>query len=226
MEPTPMPTFCPPLARATALLAVAMLVSGCGLHRVARGDANAAAARQPGHVLVAGRINYVIDGRVKAPYGAFRPAWPAPFVSATRLETGDTHASPAVADADGAFVWELPPGHYVISRIGCGTFSDDTYIAWPRVAFRVPADAPRVYLGHLRLLGTSYREAYTDSAGKPREYGGVRYRFEVVDEGARQGWKTSPMFVRGDMPIGESLLNAWRASREATIARIFGAPPR
>jgi hypothetical protein len=34
------------------------------------------------------------------------------------------------------------------------------------------------------------------------------------------------MFVKADMPIGESLVRAWNASREDTIERIFGAASR
>ena len=53
--------------------------------------------------IVAGRMNYVIDGKVMTPYGAFRPAWPAPFMNAVNLETGEVHAFPAVANVDGHF---------------------------------------------------------------------------------------------------------------------------
>ncbi|HEX6827689.1 MAG TPA: hypothetical protein VF104_01785 [Burkholderiales bacterium] len=220
------------LAAALVLLAAA----GCALNVIGRGDPGSVESLPGDRALVFGRINYVIDGRIKTPYGAFRPAWPAPPLTLLSLESGEFHSSPAVADADGSFVWELPPGHYVISRIGVGQIWDDTYIAWPRIAFRVPSGPRMTYLGHLVLDGSSYTEEFTYSTGRKSTTSGVRYRFEVRDEmesqlaglRERHPGKAMPagkalMFHDPQMPIGEPLANAWRASREAVIARIFGA---
>ena len=178
-------------------------------------------AATPGRRIVEGRINYVIDGRSMAPYGAFRPAWPAPFAAALRLETGDVHTTPAVANADGAFRWLLEPGAYVVTRIGVGTFTDDTYIAWPRVVLcvRSGGQAP-VYAGHLRLEGARYDEELRLSSGTVSRSRGIRYTMKVLDEAAaRSGAEVGLMQVRDDLPIGDALQAAWQADRAGLIAR-------
>lgn len=228
-----------PAHRIRLLLAAGLMLllsAGCALSFIGRGDVRSLGSLAPDRVLVFGRMNYFVDGRIKAPYGAFRPAWPAPGLTALQLESGDPYSSPAVQDADGSFLWELPPGHYVISRIGVGQVWDDTYIAWPRIAFRVPAGGRLVYLGHLVLDGTSYTEEFTYSTGRKSTISGVRYRFQVRDEmqdqlsglaagapGQALPAVKSLMFHAPNMPIGEALVNEWRASKETTIARIFGA---
>lgn len=216
------------------VIGTALALSGCALRIVPQAVVDEPPATADG-VIVFGRINYVIDGRMPLPYGAFRPDVQPPFVDLLDLDTGVPYQSHAVARADGAFVWRLPPGHYVVSGIGQGTFGDDYRITWPRVAFRVPAaDAP-VYLGHLQLVGTRYKETFTYSTGRVATTSGIRYRFAVEDEGpaarsayARAGAAPgiSLMFVKPDMPIGEPLMRAWSASREDAIERIFGAAPR
>jgi hypothetical protein len=206
------------LARAIAA-ATTVLLAGCAMHFV--GEAPPGAGSDASSLtVVTGRINYVVDGRSMAPYGAFRPAWPAPRFTALRLESGDPFVTPAVADADGAFRWNLPPGSYVISRIGTGQFHDDTYIAWPRVAFFVPPSPAPVYLGHLVLDGTTRSGSTTLSTGRVVQERGVSFRMVVRDEG--EAGPKSLMFHDAGMPIGEGLLEEWRKSRRAVIERIFG----
>lgn len=219
--------------RAVAVVA-ALALSGCALRIVPQAAVGEPPATDDG-VVVFGRINYVIDGRLPLPYGAFRPDVPPPFVDLLNLDTGVPFQSHAVARADGSFAWRLPPGHYVVSGIGQGTFGDDYRITWPRIAFRVPGAEAPVYLGHLQLAGTRYTETFTYSTGRVSTTSGIRYRFAVQDEGpaGRSAYTradaapvTSLMFVKADMPIGEPLLRAWNASREDTIERIFGPAPR
>jgi len=140
---------------------------------------------------VTGRINYVVDGR--------RPDWPAPPFTALRLESGDPYVTPPVAEADGGFRWNLPPGSYVISRIGD--------VPWPQVAFFVPPGSPPVYLGHLQLEGTA-------------RGGSASFKPRIVDESV-PGPK-SLMFHDPAMPVDEALHEQWRASKRALIERIFG----
>ena len=170
--------------------------------------------------VVTGRVNYVIDGRFMTPYGAFRPAWPAPFLSAVNLKTGDPHAFPSVEANEGRFRWQVPPGAYVVTRIGFGNYTDDTYISWPRVALCVPkAPGRTVYTGHLRLEGTRYVEEVKLSTGTTYTARGVRYRFEVADEPADAAAQSrSLMRVVPDMPIGDPLQQRWKADA-AGLAR-------
>lgn len=202
-----------------AMIATALVASSCALSIVPA--AHEGESHAPGRRIVEGRINYVIDGRLMAPYGAFRPAWPAPFASALRLETGDVHATPAVADDDGSYRWQLEPGAYVITRIGFGTIGDDTYVAWPRVVLCVPAgDRRPLYAGHLRLEGTRYVEEVRLSTGTVRRVRGVRYAVVVQNEGAAGDAKqVRLMEVRHDLPIGDALLAASVADRAGLIAR-------
>jgi hypothetical protein len=217
----PRPTWGRALRGAAVVVAVAVLVCACAVHVVApAGDAQVAA---PGKVIVEGRINYVIDGEPMTPYGAFKPAWPAPFVNALRLETGEVHSTPPVARADGSFRWQLEPGAYVVSRIGFGTFTDDTYIAWPRIVLCAPplTTAP-VHVGHLRLEGRRYDEEFRSSTGKVSRVQGVRYTFSVADEsGAARHVRL--MQLREDLPIGDALVEQWKADRAGLIARACGA---
>jgi hypothetical protein len=192
-----------------ALFALCVL-AGCAriASRVDPGQAPAT-----GETTVFGRMGYVVDG-------AARPAWPAPFLDAVRLETGEALQTHAVDAGDGSFRWAFPPGSYVVTRIGAGTFTDDTYIAWPRVAFRVPAGGSPVYLGHLVLEGTSYSEDYVLSTGKKATSRGVRFSFRVRDELA-SGTPKSLFFHDAAMPAGDTLMERWRADREGLIRGIF-----
>ena len=214
---------------------VGLLVSGCTLSVADRGNAATLRPDRPGRVLVCGRVNYVIDGHIKTPYGPFRPRWHAPVVVTTRLESGYVVSTPFVANRDGSFLWEMLPGHYVITRIGVGQFTDDTYIAWPRVAFEVPAQESLVYLGHLVLAGTSRTNDFTYSTGRTSRTHTVEYQFEVRDEMAEHLARLHPadrsalskaskslMFHDTGMPIGDKLAEQWRHSRHAVIEDIFG----
>lgn len=226
------------LERSTRLwcaAALLVLLGGCGFNIIRKADPAAVDTMSAATALVYGRINYVVDGDMKTPYGAFRPKWQAPVASVIQLESGDVFHSPAVNDEDGSFFWALPPGSYVITRIGVGQIQDDTFVSWPRVAFRVPRGGRAVYIGHLRLEGTSYTERFTRSNGKPGEYSGVRYRFAVEDEldrmlaagftgSAGLAGKTtkSLMLHQENMPIGDRLVEEWRASKDDLTTRIFG----
>lgn len=170
-----------------------------GLAALAAGCATKLAGDAPVTTVI-GRVNYVVDGQPKAPYGA----WPAPGFVALRLESGDPYVTPAVDVADGRFRWNLPPGSYVIARIG----EDDARVGWPRVAFFVPPGSPPVYLGHLVLEGVTRARR-------------VEYTPRVVDEGL-PGPK-SLMFHDPAMPVDEALEAQWQASRRALIEKIFGA---
>jgi hypothetical protein len=216
-------------------IAIGLAVSGCALRIIPSADPGEPPVTGDG-VIVFGRINYVIDGGMPLPYGAFQPDVPPPFINALDLDTGASYQSPAVARTDGSFVWRLPPGHYVVSGIGQGRFTDDHRITWPRIAFRVPAAEAPVYLGHLQLVGTRYTETFTYSTGRVSTSSGIRYVFSVQNEGPAVGGTrvagagaapvTSLMFVKPDMPIGETLVRSWNASRDQTIERIFGAAAR
>lgn len=209
-------------ARAACLgAAAAAALTGCALRFISEASDADAAAVSAERTVIHGKINYVVDGQSKAPYGSFRPAWPAPRFTALRLESGEPFASPIVADADGSFRWKLPPGSYVISRIGFGQFHDDTYIAWPRVAFLVPPSSPPLYLGHLVLEGTTRSGTSTLSTGKVVQERGISFKAVVRDEGVA-GSKS--LFVHDPtMLTGDPLVEQWRESRRALIERIFGA---
>jgi hypothetical protein len=216
--------------------AVVLGVLGAGCTSVFRAADTSEALVTSRGVMVYGRINYVIDGQSVLPYGAFKPAVPAPFINALRLEAGDSWQSMTVDKGDGSFLWRVPPGHYIVSGIGPGQLWDDYRITWPRIAFHVPAEGGPVYLGHLQLRGTRYAETSTLSTGKTVSTSGVRYAFvvedaEAEDQGilARRGTiaggapTKSLMFQRDAMPIGQGLQEAWQRSREQLIADIFGA---
>jgi hypothetical protein len=207
--------------RALPPVVAAAILGGCALRFIEPASDVDVARVSAEATVIHGRINYFVDGQSKAPYGGFKPAWPAPRFSALRLESGEPFASPLVADVDGAFRWKLPPGSYVISRIGSGQFHDDTYIAWPRVAFLVPPSSPPVYLGHLVLDGKTRSGTTTLSTGRVIQESGVSYKFVVRDE-APAGPR-SLMFHDPKMPIGDALVEEWRKSRRAVIERIFGA---
>ena len=149
---------------------------------------------------VIGRVHYVVDGRTRAP----DREWPAPGLVALRLESGDPYVTPAVDAADGRFRWNLPPGSYVISRIG----EERSRVSWPRVAFFVPPGSPPVYLGHLVLEGVT----------RARE---VEFTPRIVDEGLPG--PRSLMFHDPAMPVGPALQAQWQGSRRALIEGIFGA---
>lgn len=206
------------LIRLSGLAALAAGLGGCALNFIDRAAPTAQSGG--GRVVVEGRINYIVDGVNKAPYGSFKPSWPAPRLTAIQLETGAPFASPLVADGDGSFRWLLAPGAYVVARIGFGTYTDDTYLAWPGVVICVPALASgTLYVGHLRLNGTRNEEEFEPASGKMYRYSGVRYRPDVEDERAAPtaAAAKSLMQVRKDFPLGDKLQQRFLSDRAALI---------
>lgn len=211
-----------PLTSALAL--VAACLPGCALQPVAKASAHQVSSELL--TVVTGRVNYVIDGQIKTPYGAFRPAWQAPPMMALNLTTGDPHVFGPVANADGGFRWQLAPGAYVISSIGVGTYTDDTRISWPRVVLCVPrAPGTTVYAGHLRLEGRTYTEEVTLSTGTRYTSRGVRYGFKVVDEAPPGSPQQISRLMRHapDMPIGDRLVERWKADATGLERELCGS---
>jgi len=212
MRPHPLPTLA---------LALALLPGGCAIHAVPQARPGQLSDEQA--TVVTGRMNYVIDGQLMLPYGAFKPRWPAPFMEAVDLKTGDVHAFPAVEPEQGRFQWRLAPGAYLVTRIGFGTFTDDTYIAWPGVLLCVPRVPGRtVYAGHLRLEGTRHDEPVTLSTGTTYRSRGVRYRFRVEDEGAGAGSVASLMQHRPELPAGDRLQQRWKDDAAGLVRQACG----
>lgn len=210
------------MKRCATLLFLSVALTGCALHfspRAAEGQTSSDSL-----TVITGRINYVIDGRVMAPYGAFAPAWPAPPLMALSLATGDPQVFPQVSSEDGAFRWLVAPGAYVVSSIGTGTYTDERRIAWPRLVMCVPrAPGATVYLGHLRLLGTRYEELVTLSTGTRYTARGVRYRFEVSDEAPAQPPQLKRLMQhRADMPGGDVLAARWKADAGGLARELCG----
>jgi len=208
----------------TLTTALAAFLYGCALHPVATSPASQVSSETL--TVITGRVNYVIDGQIRTPYGAFRPAWPAPPMMALNLTTGHPHAFGQVADSDGSFRWQLPPGAYVISSIGMGTPTDETRISWPRVVLCVPrAPGATVYVGHLRLEGRRYEEDVMLSTGTRYASRGVRYGFKVVDEtpGSTSGQVSRLMRHWPEMPIGDRLVEHWKADAPGLERELCGA---
>jgi hypothetical protein len=204
-----------------------LVVAGCALSIVPQGEREAPVTTHDG-VLVFGKITYIVDGEIRLPYGAFRPSIQPPFLDLIQLESGNPFQTRAVSSNDGSYVWRMQPGHYVISGIGQGQFADDYRRAWPRLAFEVKTGGAANYLGHLQLRGKRYEEPYTLSTGTQGVSRGIRYEFIIEDEADRTGvpagmpLQKSLIFYRSNMPIGEPLVNRWRASKEQVIREIFG----
>lgn len=199
-----------------AAVVLSAALAGCAIQtRADRDEVSDASV-----AIVSGHMNYVIDGRVATPYGHGKGRWPAPFMNVVNLSTGRMHALPAVDDETGAFRWRIPPGAYLATRIGHGTFVDDTYIAWPQVAVCVPSVPGRVVaLGHLRLEGTRYEEPRQLSTGTRYVARGVRYRLVVVDDAPAAPHEVpSPMRVDPSLPAGDGLQARFDADR-VTLAR-------
>jgi hypothetical protein len=217
-----------PLHRAlSALLAAALPVAlaGCAIHIVSQAPPD----RQSDdtRTVITGRVNYVIDGQFVLPYRGTRPGWPAPVMEAVSLRTGEVHAFPAVDAEQGRFRWQLEPGAYVVTRIGVGTFTDETYIAWPRVALCVPRAPGRIiHIGHLRLEGTRYDEGVTLSTGTSYRSRGVRFQFRVDDE-MNDAPSESKRLMRHlpEMPTGDLLQQQWKADAAGLARRVCGDLP-
>jgi hypothetical protein len=191
-------------------LLVPALLSGCTVNFIKAATEDGGASGPM--TVISGRINYEVDGESKAPYGAFRPKWLAPRFSALRLESRSIFTSPAVDNNDGSFRWALPPGSYALTKIGTGTFTDDTYIAWPGVILCVPAPAGRPrYAGHLRMMGRSNVEVTSLTDGKVYRSRAVQYTMVVADERAPGGPLNADaplMHVDRQFPIGDRLVEA------------------
>lgn len=220
------PGYTDPVHHRWTVWTLPLALCGCTLSWVP--DAGPGQRSDAQTTVVAGRINYIIDGRSMAPYGGPRPAWPAPVMTALNLQTGRLHAFGAVADADGSFRWRLVPGAYLADRIGVGQFTDDTYLAWPGVVLCVPAAPGRVvYLGHLRLEGQRYSETVTLSTGTRYLSRGVRYRLVVVDEGppadAGEAALVRPMRVAPELPGGDALQRRWQADSASLVHQACGS---
>lgn len=208
----------------TLLIALTAFLQGCALQPVAKAPLHQVSSESL--TVITGRVNYVIDGQIKTPYGAFRPAWQAPPMMALNLTTGDPHVFGQVADADGGFRWQLAPGAYVISSIGTGAFTDDMRITWPRVVLCVPrAPGATVYVGHLRLEGRTHSEEVVLSSGTRYTSRGVRYGFQVVDEAVpgSAGQVSRLMRHQADMPIGDRLVERWKADAAGLERELCGA---
>jgi len=217
------------LARAAAALALVLpWLAGCALTFIEAAPARGGRVAE-GTTVIEGRINYFVDGTSRAPYGTFRPKWLAPRFFAQRLESDTTFVSPPVDDDDGSFRWALPPGSYVLTRIGTGTYTDDTYIAWPRVALCVPAvgGTPQ-YAGHLRLLGQTPNETMVLSTGRVVRFTALRYTFEVVDErppAAGAPARPAPLWrVLADFPSGDRFVQQMAGERASLVERACGKP--
>jgi len=212
-------------------LLLMLLVPGCALFGIPEPDPDDPANTNDG-VMVLGKVNYVIDGRLAAPYGT-KNAVPAPSLDLLNLDTGKQLHTKRVQAADGTFIWRLPPGHYVITAIGPGKTGDPYRGAWPQVAFEVPSVIGPIYLGHLQLLGTHHVETVKRPNGETETYTAIRYTYAVLDEHDEAAeWMrrtrgsplvTSLMFHNPDMPAGDELIGAAPASRPALVQRIFGA---
>lgn len=214
--------MCRRLPNALRAVVVPLALAGCAVNIVAEAPPDGQSDRA--HTVVTGRMNYVIDGRFVLPYRWTRPGWPAPFMEAVNLRTGEVHAFTAVDAEQGRFRWRVAPGAYAVSRIGAGTFTDDTYIAWPRVALCVPrAPGRTIHVGHLRLEGTRYDEEVTLSTGKTYRARGIRYQFRVDDE-MPDSPPESKRLMRHlpDMPTGDRLQQQWKEDAAGLARRVCG----
>lgn len=198
---------------------VAALLSSCTVNFIKAATEGSAASGLM--TVIEGRINYEVDGQTRAPYGAFRPKWLAPRFSALRLESRTIYTTPAVDDNDGSFRWVFPPGSYVLTKLGTGSFTDDTYIAWPGVILCVPAPAGRPrYAGHLRMLGRSNVEMTSLADGKTYRSRALQYTMVVADERAPGGTINADaplMHVDRQFPIGDRLVEALATEQTALI---------
>lgn len=193
------------------------LLQGCAMSWIRQAAPQEAST--PEFTVVAGRMNYIVDGQAMAPYGS-APRWGAPNLIALRMEDGNPYVFPQVDEASGAFRVKVPPGAYVVTQIG-PPIQPDRHTTWPRLVLCVPAtQGEPVHAGHLQLLGTRYRETYTLSTGTQGVSQGVRYRFAVVDEGGNA--RRSLFREVPDLPIGQRLQERWLQDKGALIRQICG----
>ncbi len=203
--------------RLICALGLLALLQGCAMSWIR--SAGPQEASTPEFTVVSGRMNYIIDGELMAPYGS-APRWGAPNLVALRMEDGNPYVFPQVDEATGAFRLKVPPGAYVVSQIGPPAHLG-RHVAWPRLVLCVPASTGAVVqAGHLQLLGTRYREVYTLSTGSQQTSQGVRYRYAVVDEGVA-GPKSLFREVP-DLPVGQRLQERWQQDKAGLIRQICG----
>ncbi len=206
------------LLRLTPVIGLLALLQGCAMSWIRH--ASPQEASTPDFTVVAGRMNYIVDGQSMAPYGS-APRWGAPNLIALRMEDGNPYVFPQVDEATGAFRLKVPPGAYVVSQIG-PPIQPERHATWPRLVLCVPPTTGEVVnVGHLQLLGTRYRETYTLSTGTEGISQGVRYRFAVVDEGGagrRSLFREVP-----DLPIGQRLQERWQQDKVGLIRQICGS---
>lgn len=197
----------------TGLFLLALL-QGCALSWIRSADPQEISTAE--FTVVAGRMNYIVDGQPMAPYGS-APRWGPPNLIALRMEDGNPYVFPQVDAATGAFRLRVPPGAYVVSQIGPPVWPERS-VGWPRLVLCVPASQGAVVnVGHLQLLGTRYRETYTLSTGSEGVSQGIRYRYAVVDEG---GGVKSLFREVPDLPIGQRLQERWQQDRQSLIRTI------
>lgn len=205
------------LPRRVLSIGLLVLLQGCAMSWIRHAAPQDAST--PELTVVTGRMNYIVDGELMAPYGS-APRWGAPNLIALRMEDGNPYVFPQVDEATGAFRLKVPPGAYVVSQIGPPAYLG-RHIAWPRLALCVPAtQGEALNVGHLQLLGTRYRETYRLSTGSEQVSQGVRYRFAVVDEdgsGRRSLFRELP-----DLPIGQRLQERWQQDKAGLIRQICG----
>ncbi len=203
--------------RAGLAIGLLALLQGCALTWIRHAAPQDAST--PEYTVVAGRMNYIVDGEPMAPYGS-APRWGPPNLIALRMEDGNPFVFPQVDEVTGAFRLKVPPGAYVVTQIG-PPIQPDRHTTWPRLVLCVPAtQGEALHVGHLQLLGTRYRETYTLSTGTERVSQGVRYRFAVVDEGGdgrRSLFRELP-----DLPIGQRLQERWQQDKAGLIRQICG----
>lgn len=205
------------LPRRVLSIGLLVLLQGCAMSWIRHAAPQDAST--PELTVVTGRMNYIVDGQLMAPYGS-APRWGAPNLIALRMEDGNPYVFPQVDEATGAFRLKVPPGAYVVSQIGPPAHLG-RHIAWPRLVLCVPAtQGEALNVGHLQLLGTRYRETYTLSTGSEQVSQGVRYRFAVVDEGG--SGRRSLIREVPDLPIGQRLQERWQQDKAGLIRQICG----
>lgn len=205
------------LPRRVLSIGLLVLLQGCAMSWIRHAAPQDAST--PELTVVTGRMNYIVDGQLMAPYGS-APRWGAPNLIALRMEDGNPYVFPQVDEATGAFRLKVPPGAYVVSQIGPPAHLG-RHIAWPGLVLCVPAtQGEALNVGHLQLLGTRYRETYTLSTGSEQVSQGVRYRFAVVDEGG--SGRRSLIREVPDLPIGQRLQERWQQDKAGLIRQICG----
>lgn len=204
----------------TATVIGSALLGGCALTWVPQ--ATEAERSDDKTTVISGRLNYVVDGQPMAPYD--QPGWSTPRFMALSLTTGDPQVMGEVRASDGAFRRRLPPGAYVVSRLG--VLNSDSEVSWPRVVLCVPhAPGQVVHVGHWQLVGQRYIEEVALSTGTRYTAKGIRYR-TVVSSEAAPGEAVHLLRHVPDMPIGVGLQQRWLADPQGLERELCGAALR